>query len=286
LALTAAAVATIPLGGHASTHSPEAVLVGSDLLHVVAAGAWLGGLVCLLAAFWPRRCDGVDDDGIEATARFSRLALVSIVALLAAGLVQSWIYLDGSPVEVLSWPYGVLLIIKLVLLAAIVLAGALNRRSLGRLVAGAGGAAAGLRRAMRVEVAIAVVVLAATAALVRSTPPASAGGPVNRELDLGGIRAELIIEPATTGPNDYHVYLFDRETGAQVRRVKGVVLRLEQPEEGIGPISLEMPYKSPAHYELLGPALGVTGDWDAALDVRVSRFDVFTARTEFEVRSP
>ena len=38
-----------------------------------------------------------------------------------------------------------------------------------------------------------------------------------------------------------------------------------------------------AHYELLGPALGVPGRWEVALDVRVSKFDAYTARTEIEV---
>ena len=108
---------------------------------------------------------------------------------------------------------------------------------------------------------------------------------MTRELDVGDIRVEMIIEPATTGPNDYHLYLFDRETGEQVRRVKGMTLRLTQPEEGIGPITLDVPYKNAAHYELLGPALSVPGTWDVALDVRVSRFDLFTARTEIEVSS-
>jgi len=284
--LTAGSVLTYPLGGHASTQSPEAVLIGTDLVHVVAAGAWLGALVLLLVAYWPRRESPGGADGIAATARFSALALPAIVALAAAGLLQAWFYLDGNPAELVTSGYGLLITAKIVLLTAIVAIAFFNRRRIAALAGGTTASTSLLRRAMRAEVAIAVLVLIATAALVRSAPPASAGGPVSRELDLGPIRAELIIEPATTGPNDYHLYFFDRETGEQVRRVKEAAIRLEQTEEGIGPVTLDIPYKSPAHYELLGPALSVTGEWDAAVDVRVSKFDSFTARTEFEVRSP
>ena len=285
--VTAGVVATIPLGGHATTHSPEAVLVGADVTHVVGAGAWLGGLVLLLITFWPRRSDGevVGAEGVSATASFSRLALVAVAALFAAGLLQSWFYLDGSISELVSGTYGLLLLAKLALLTGIVAIARLNRRRVSGLAAGAGASAVALRRAMRWEVGLAIVVLGVTAALVRTAPPAVVPGPVTRELDVGEIRVEMIIEPATTGPNDYHLYLFDRETGEQVRRVKDMTLRLTQPEEGIGPITLEVPYKNAAHYELLGPALSVPGTWDVALDVRVSRFDLYTARTEIEVSS-
>jgi copper transport protein len=138
---------------------------------------------------------------------------------------------------------------------------------------------------MLAEVGIAVLVLGATATLVRAAPHATiAAGPVIRELDLGPMRLELDIEPATVGPNDYHRYLFDRRTGAQVDRVKELTVRLRQRERGIGPITLDIPRKGPAHYELRDSPLGVPGEWEATITARVSDFDAHIARTRFEVR--
>jgi len=290
--LTGALVATIPVGGHASTIEPTAVLVPADLIHVIAAGAWLGGLVLLLATYWPRRGDdaGLESArrGAEATRRFSAMALPAILILLVSGLLETWFYVDGEIGSLLDGAWGWMILVKLALLGLIVALAAGNRRSLrspGERV-DRGAAASTLRRAMRIEVAIAVAVLAATAVLVRGVPPVSErSGPVDRRLDLGEIRVEMIIEPATVGPNDYHLYLFDRETGEQIDRVRQITLRLTQPERGVGQISLDVPYKSPAHYELLGPALGVPGTWEVDVDVRVSRFDVLTAETEIEVGS-
>ena len=98
------------------------------------------------------------------------------------------------------------------------------------------------------------------------------------------MRLEMVIEPAKTGPNDFHLYLFNRRTGAQVDRVKEMTVRLRQPEKDIGPIELEIPRKGPAHYELLDQALGVPGRWEVQVDARVSDFDAYTAETDFEVR--
>ena len=138
---------------------------------------------------------------------------------------------------------------------------------------------------MSIEIALAVLVLAATAVLTRAAPPATeATGPAEEELDLGPMRLEMIIEPAEVGPNDFHLYLFDRKTGEQINRVKQLTVRLTQQDKDIGPITLDIPRKSPAHYELLDQALGVPGEWDVAVDARVSAFDVYSAEAEIEVR--
>jgi copper transport protein len=94
----------------------------------------------------------------------------------------------------------------------------------------------------------------------------------------------MVIEPATTGPNDFHLYLFDRRTGAQVDRVRELTARLVQPEEDIGPIRLDIPRKGPAHYELLDQALGVPGRWEVQVDARVSDFDAYSAEADIDVR--
>ena len=277
-------VGTLPYAGHAETQSPQALLIPADVLHVLAAGAWLGGLTLLLACFWPRRRQQPGDGAAEATARFSRLALPAIAVLVAAGSTQAWFYL-GSIGAFFDSTYGWALVAKIALLSGVVALAAANRRRTIRLVAGDAEAAPRLRRAMRAEVVLAVLVLAATATLVRAAPPATiADGPVVRELDLGPMRLQIDIEPATVGPNDYHLYLFDRRTGAQIDRVEELTISLVQRDKKIGPITIDIPRKGPAHYELRNSALGVRGTWNATVTARVSDFDEYSAKTQFEVR--
>ncbi len=277
---TAILVGSLPYAGHAETQSPQGVLIPADVVHVLAAGAWLGGLVLLLVAFW-RRADSVSGAS-DATTRFSRLALPAIALVVTAGSVQAWFYL-GSVGAFFDTTYGLALLAKIGLLVGIIALAAGNRRRLAGLSLG-GASAETLRRSMRAEVLVAVLVLAATATLVRAAPPATNQGTVVRELDLGPLRLQMDIEPAEVGPNDYHLYFFNRRTGAQIDRVREVTLRLTQPEKDIGPIKLRIKRKGPAHYELLGPPLGVPGTWQAQVDVRVSRFDQYTAKTDFQVR--
>ena len=106
-----------------------------------------------------------------------------MVVLVAAGVLQGWIYL-GSLFEILSGTYGIALLSKVVLVGG-------DRRArdpkpqCGRR-ARQGHGRAGLRRTMLVEVALAVLVIAATAVLVRAAPPATvASGPAEEELDFG-----------------------------------------------------------------------------------------------------
>jgi copper transport protein len=278
MALAAALVVSLPLAGHADTQEPQALLVPADVVHVIAAGAWLGGLVILVVAYWRRtHAPGA----AEATRRFSSLALYAVLAIAAAGAAQAWFYLDG-PGSLFTTTYGVSLLAKIVLLGVIVAIASGNRRRVRDLVR-----TGALKRAMRAEVAVAVLVLAATAVLVRAAPPASiASGPVESELDLGPMRLEMVIEPATTGPNDFHLYLFDRKSGAQIDRIEELTVSLTQEDKGIGPIKVEIPRKGPAHYEQLDEALGVPGTWQVRVDARVNDFDAFSARDTFEVRKP
>ena len=278
----AALVASFPYGGHATTQSPEGVLVPADVVHILAAATWLGGLVLLLAAFWPRREDATAE-GWRATAAFSRTALWAIVAIVVAGSVQAWFYL-GSVSAFVEHTYGVALLAKIALVAVIVSIAAANRR---RLAAAGDRAAAALRRAMVAEGVIAIAILGATSVLVRAAPPKSIGlGPQQKELNLGPMRLEMVVEPATVGRNAFHLYLFNRRTGAQISRVEQLTVTMSNAKAGIAPIALDIPRKGVAHYELLGQQLPAAGDWRAVVTARVSEFDEYTAKTTLRVRRP
>lgn len=287
LGLAAAAlVVSLPLAGHADTQSPRAVLVPADVLHVLAAGLWLGGLVLLIALYWPRQRGPLDPHAAAATIAFSRVALPAMVVLVAAGAVQTWFYLDGLD-SFLHGAYGIGLLAKIGLLTAVFALAAGNRRRVQRLAEAAELVGSRLRSAMRAEVALAVLVLAATVVVVRSEPPATlAAGPSITELDLGPMRMEMWIEPARSGPNDFHLYFFDRRTGAQIKRVEEVAVRLTRPDEDIPPIRFEVPLKNAAHYELLDHPIGLTGTWVVQVTARVSEFDVHSASTRVEIREP
>ena len=68
------------------------------MVHLLAAGAWLGGLPALAMLFAAaRRADDPAWRGLAvgATRRFSWLGIVCVAALLASGIINSWNLLGG-----------------------------------------------------------------------------------------------------------------------------------------------------------------------------------------------
>lgn len=110
--------------GHAQTGTGETkwLQAGADALHLLAAGAWLGGLVPL--AVVARR--GSYSEAVSALTRFSGMGYAAVGLLLATGLVNGW-FLVGTIDGLVSTAYGRLLVLKILIVATMVALAGLNR---------------------------------------------------------------------------------------------------------------------------------------------------------------
>jgi putative copper resistance protein D len=139
-------------------------LVVFTALHQAATAVWLGGLPYLLLAL-----KHAPDPGFarQITARFSRLALLSVVVLATAGLTLGVAYV-GSFGAVYGTSYGAMVATKALLFGLLLLLGAMNYR----IVRGsAGQLLESLRRFGEAEIGIGFTVIL-TAASLTSLPPA------------------------------------------------------------------------------------------------------------------
>jgi putative copper resistance protein D len=109
----------------AATVHPFGML--GDMLHLCAAGVWIGGLVPL-AIFLARvhASFSLDEMVPRALRRFSTLSLCCVSVLVASGISNSWL-LVGSVHALFTTAYGRLLLFKLALFGILVGFGALNR---------------------------------------------------------------------------------------------------------------------------------------------------------------
>jgi len=186
-------------------------------------------------------------------------------------------------------PFGRAVLIKLVLFGGIVALGAVNRqRHLPALTSAAreggspGRAGLLLRRTLRVELALGIVALAVTGALAGYAPSvAESTGPFSADADIGPARMEMTVDPARVGPNEIHLYLFDRKDGSQYDETEELTVTAELPEKQIDRIELEATKAGPGHYVVSGAALGVAGEWTVEIAARVTEFDEY--RTEVRV---
>jgi putative copper resistance protein D len=134
-------------------------------LHQGATATWLGGLFYLLIAI-PRSPD--NQFARQLIARFSKLALISVAVLAAAGFTLSLAYVGSIP-AIYGTSYGIMVATKVILFGTLLLLGALNFQ-IARSPSG-GSVIASLKRFGEAELGIGITVIL-TAASLTSLPPA------------------------------------------------------------------------------------------------------------------
>jgi copper resistance protein D len=97
----------------------------SDVVHLCAAGAWIGGLV-LLTLFLGCASFSLGQTVVSVLLRFSMLSLCCVSVLIVTGISNSWL-LVGSLHALFTTPYGRLLLLKLTLFGILIGFGARNR---------------------------------------------------------------------------------------------------------------------------------------------------------------
>lgn len=165
-------VASLAWAGHgaAAEQVPfDAVHLPADILHLLATGAWLGGLLPLSMLLAEARREGSLDSvsaAQAATLRFSTLGLASVGTLLVTGIVNTW-FLAGTIPALIGTLYGQLLLVKVALFAVMIAVASRNRRQFIPRLTGIAGATADrlralfqLRRNVLTEAGVGVFVLA------------------------------------------------------------------------------------------------------------------------------
>jgi putative copper resistance protein D len=283
--LAAAFAGTLAWSGHAAGGlGGEAILhPAADVLHLIAAAAWVGALVPLIVLF--AAAADADDASLAiartATARFSILGIVSVGTLLATGIVNTY-YLAGSVPTLLHTDYGRLLLIKIALFLAMVAIAAVNRLRLTpqllqqASIAASRDALRQLRRNAAIEALVGAIVIAIVAALGTMPPAIHAAhqhptyGPVPADAAFVHIHltegmADVTIRPGRTGLARATIRLWNEDFEALNARQVSVTLT--------APAAASQPTTRPARqgrdgaWQVDGIALSEPGNWTISVDV-------------------
>lgn len=169
--LAAALCAYPAFTGHAAgTEGLRWLSMPADILHVLAAGSWTGGLFfVLIAERRERRRTGRGNALLaEVLPHFTQVALIAAALLIGTGVFAAWLHVE-SPAALVSTRYGRILLTKVGLVLVVLVLGAVNWRRLAPRLWGVGGARPLRRNAIR-EVTVAHLVILAAAMLVRTSP--------------------------------------------------------------------------------------------------------------------
>ncbi|MGV8978226.1 MAG: cytochrome c oxidase assembly protein [Cellulomonas sp.] len=150
--------------GHASGAASHEVATSAMFLHLVGAAVWIGALGAL--AVLSRR---LGRDVGPAVARYSVIAAWCLAAVAVSGIVNAALRLGG--LDGLSTRYGVLVLVKALLLAALGALGLAHRRITMRRLTAATGAGWLFWRIVLVELAVMGAVSGVAVALASSAPP-------------------------------------------------------------------------------------------------------------------
>lgn len=268
-----ALAASLSLSGHAVGEGVSALRLPLDMVHSMSAAIWLGGILQLVVL---ARSGGPVDVGV--VRRFSAFAMTAVIALVATGLYATWqevgITLDG----LVQTTYGRLVIAKSgLLLATLPLANANRTRTI-RALATDGEQQVGtarLRRLATGELALLVLVVAATAWLVQTVPAKVELRPdfVERTEQLGsGGSLQLIIDPAALGTNEVHVYAFNEQRQPD-GDITQLTLTTRQEARQLGPLDIELESAGPGHWTTSSATFPFAGRWSFTVSVRRGEFD-------------
>jgi putative copper resistance protein D len=192
LVVAAAMLASLAWAGHgaATAGSAGELHLAGDIVHLLAAGTWLGTLPPLALLLTTARRTGNAALARAVSRRYSLLAILSVTALLAGGIVNTW-FLAGSLPALVGTQYGRLLLAKIALFAAMLIVAAVNLLRLTPRLSVTTGAAAGrtaaqLQRNTLVEAGLGLGVVVIVG-LLGTLPPGlheQPGWPLPFRLDL------------------------------------------------------------------------------------------------------
>ena len=286
--IAAAAVLLVPgLSGHAAQTSPRAFSLLFDWTHLAAGSLWLGGLAGLLV-LWRSLPPGPRVGGLSvAVPRFSNVAFVSVLVIVASGTAAS---LEHLPTVASLWQtsYGQAILVKVALLGLTFPLAAVNllRVRPGLAVAATGEAATRLlRRLVGVEVLLVAGIVLAASALSSLPPPskalASIGGasahvgpaPVSRVVKKNGYTFAFRITPNKAAvPNSFSVHV--TKNGAAVRGAE-IVLTFEMLDMEMGNQAYRLQETAPGTYSRGAHALVMVGHWGLSFSVTPPRATAF-----------
>lgn len=176
------ALASLAWTGHGAMDDGRTGLVHlvADVVHLLAAGVWVGALAALALLLF-RPASRIDVTAThKALAGFAPAGTLAVATIVATGLVNSWLLVGPDNVLTLgSTLYGRLLLAKLALFGTMLALAAVNRFRLTPALAAASGAKlqAGaihaLRRSLVIEAGCATLILALVAWLGTLSPPIS-----------------------------------------------------------------------------------------------------------------
>lgn len=283
-ALSAIAMAGVGLSlaatGHAASAPPELVTRPALFLHGLGVAFWTGALAPL-AALTSRPTAAT----LPVLNRFSRLAVPVVAVLALTGLLLAIIQLE-SFAALTGTAYGLILAIKLGLVAGLLALAALNRVRLTPALAEDRRAAPALKRSILLECALALAIFAVVAGWRFTPPPRTIvpETPLAIHIHTDKAMFQVLVTPGKVGTDDFVLQLMTGE--GTLLKAKEATLTLSLPERGIEPMERDAERGADGFWHVRKVELPFAGRWHIRIDALVTDFERITLEDELDVAPP
>ncbi len=293
------------LTGHAGAFTDVSpVRIAADLLHLMAASMWAGGLLAMALALVPLLRRGPTEKLLARSIlqRFGVLAACSVAVLFVTGL-----YSSGQEVAsidaLLTTRYGQSLLLKIGLVLSVGLIGLVNSSLLHPRVADA------IRRVLHRPIgwtlldqqhvahtvmieAIGTVTILLFAGWLSASQPARGPefdppaaqptAPAAVTTPINDLILTLSVKPDRPGQNFISIGVFDTRRPAPAP-IAQVAVRLTPPDPQRGAIEMIAESQGSGRYQVTGGAFDTAGDWQIAIRVMRPRLPDVTAAVSWPV---
>ena len=255
LILSLILIGTTTMMGHGmASEQPPAIAL--DYVHNLVSAIWIGGIIffafTLLPSFSKLKEDIREKMSIAAIPRFSIMIVIAIGVVIISGPTLMW-FLESDVGMITESTYGKLIIIKILLAAVIIGIGGyhqfgIQKKAEKNIKSGKISVNKKLKRALKVEAAIGIVLLGVVALLTNGTLPEGEIQTVQaQEVSYGFSTLEfsdqtkfnIEIFPFTSGANSIKVEATDF-SGNPLSDLDSIKVKISNPQRNIAPIVIPM----------------------------------------------
>jgi len=289
----------------AATNYNPAINLLSDWIHLIAVGAWVGGLAYLAVAIYSmkslRESKGKLVGGL--LRRFSSVA-VTCVGVIGITGIYNLVLEVGSLSALLDTAYGRILLVKMAIFAPMIGLGAFNQFVLYNKIARTSAKATRINQrhnrwfgrfklSIRSEMTLGIILLLVVGLLTASAPiaPSSSAPPpyqpapfILRGYSDQGVNVTVKIFPFQVGDDHFEID-FTNPQGTSITNVRSVFVKFKYLDRNIGVSQANATASSnESVYSLDGTYLSFSGNWQ--VEIWAQRMGAFDVVVPFQFNVP